>query len=171
MRNERDVDVLFAMADLAFSENRIEEAKGLLEEILVIDPQYGRAYNHLGWFYATQVENMEKAEELFSLAMRYSPDYPAGYVNMGRLYLQMRRFDAAISILNRALEVPGVEFATVYDVLSGVYERKGDYREAYRCLKRALAEASNTPYTDYIRGEMKRVKDRMRPFTIVTMFL
>ena len=68
MRNERDVDVLFAMADLAFSENRIEEAKGLLEEILVIDPKYGRAYNHLGWFYATQIDDMEKAEEFFTLA-------------------------------------------------------------------------------------------------------
>ena len=171
MRNERDVDVLFAMADMAFSENRLDEGKALLEEILLIDPTYGRAYNHLGWFYAAQIDDVKRAEELFNLALKYSPEYPATYINLGRLYLQVRRFDEALAILNRAMTVAGADHATVYDVLSGVYERKGDYREAYRCLKRAKAEAANNPYMQYLDGEMKRIRSRMAPFGVITMFL
>ncbi len=171
MRNESDVDVLFAMADAALSENRIEEGKNLLDEILMIDPHYGRAYNHLGWFYVAKVENTARAEELFNLALKYSPDYPAVYVNLGRLYIQLRRFSEAIDILNRALEVPGADFATVYDVLSSVYERKGEYREAYKCLKKAHADATNTPYITYIKGEMKRLRSRLNPIEILSVFL
>jgi tetratricopeptide (TPR) repeat protein len=171
MRNERDVDVLFALADIAISENRIDEAKALLDEILMIDPHYGRAYNHLGWFYVAKVENTARAEELFNLALKYSPDYPAVYINLGRLYFQLRRYAEAIEILNRALAVPGADFAAVYDVLSGVYERKGDYREAYRCLKKAHADATNTPYLAYIKGEMKRVRSRLNPLEIFSVFL
>lgn len=171
MRNERDVDVLFAMADAAIAENRIDEGKALLDEILMIDPKYGRAYNHLGWFYVAKVENTARAEEFFNLALKYSPDYPAVYINLGRLYFQLRRYPEAVAILNRALEVPGADFAAVYDVLSGVYERKGEYREAYRCLKKAHTDATNTPYLNYIKSEMKRVRGRLNPLEVLSVFL
>ncbi len=171
MRNESDVDVLFAMADAAMSENRIEEGKNLLDEILMIDPHYGRAYNHLGWFYVARVENTARAEELFNLALKYSPDYPAVYINLGRLYVQLRRYSEAEAILNRVLEVPGAEFAIVYDVLSSGYERKGEYRKAYKCLKKAYADATNTPYLIYIKSEMKRLRSRLNPIEILSIFL
>lgn len=160
MRYERDVDALFAMADEALAENRYEEGKAMLEEILMIDPTYGRAYNHLGWFYMTKIDNAKKAESLFLLAIRHSPDYPAPYLHLGRLYMQLRRHSEAIGTLTRGMGVPGIDLASVYDLMAGVYELRGEYRTSYRYLKRALAETNATLMRDYLKGEIKRVRSR-----------
>ena len=168
MRHESDVDALFAMADLAFAENRIDEGKGLLEDILLLDPHYGRAYNHLGWFYISKVEDAKRAEELFNLAIKYSPDYPGGFINMARLCLQTRRYDNAMALLNQALTIPMADHATIYDLMAGVYEAKRDYVEANRHLKKAMEEANNSAFVNYLKGELKRVKSKMSPFEMLT---
>ena len=171
MKYNNDVDALFAMADLAFSENRIEEAKGLLEEILFIDPHYGRAYNHLGWFYMIKIEDAEKAEELFNLALKYSPNYPAAYYHMARLYMQTRRLNEAMDILNKALKLPMADEATIYDLIGGIYENKGNNIKAFEYLKMAKTKATNNEFIEYLKGEMKRVKSKLSPWHALTTML
>ena len=158
------------MADMAIVEGRLDEGKSMLDEILLIDPAYGRAHNHLGWFYAAKLEKFDRAKEHFELALKFSPDYPAVYLNLGRLYMQIGEFDKGIDLLNRGLNIPGIDKATVYDLLSGIYESRGELRLALMNAKLAWKEAGNTEYMNYLKGSVKRIRAKKGAFLTLNFF-
>jgi tetratricopeptide (TPR) repeat protein len=76
-----DLEEKFLTADRLISENRLSEAAKTLEEILAEAPDFGKAHNHLGWLYETKFKNLQRAEEHYRLALKFSPDYIHRFVN------------------------------------------------------------------------------------------
>ena len=108
----QDVENLFLEVGKAIDERNISGAKELLEEILAIDPGYGRAHNHLGWIYETKIKDFERAKRHYELALKFCKgDYPIVYVNYSYLLIEFGYLEEAEKIIDEGLRVPGTDRA------------------------------------------------------------
>jgi Tfp pilus assembly protein PilF len=110
-----DLEEKFLQADQMIGENRLAEASKMLEDILEEAPDFGKAHNHLGWLYETKFKNLQRAEEHYRLAIKFSPDYAAAYYNYSYLLSSLRKYDELEKLLERAIGVSGISYATLYN--------------------------------------------------------
>lgn len=120
----------FLHADRLINENHLQEAAQLLEEILAEAPDFGKAHNHMGWLFETKFKNFARAEEHYRLALKYSPEYPAAYYNSAYLLSSLRKFDELERLLDAAIKVAGINYATIYNEYALMREAQGKLDDA-----------------------------------------
>jgi tetratricopeptide (TPR) repeat protein len=125
-----DLEEKFLQADQLISENRLSEAAKMLEDILADVPDFGKAHNHLGWLFETKFKNLQRAEEHYRLSLKFSPDYIAAYYNYCYLLSSLRRFDDLEKLLEKAIGVSGVSYATIYNEYGMLREIQGQLDDA-----------------------------------------
>ncbi|TAE69931.1 MAG: hypothetical protein EAZ85_12410 [Bacteroidetes bacterium] len=138
-----DLDRLFFRADNEIKDGLIAEAFDTLTYIIEQDTEYGKAYNHLGWLYETKYKDYKRAEECYRLSLKYSPDYLAIYLNYAILLSTIEKFDELESLLNRALTVPGINKAKIWNEHAIMREIQGRYQEAITSYKQAIMNSLN----------------------------
>lgn len=138
------LEEIFYQADLDIKDGHYETAIRRLEEILVEDPNFGKAYNHLGWLFETKFKNMAKAEEYYKKCFEKTPDYPAIYSNYSVLLSTLGKFQELELVLQQGLSVPGVDKANLYNEYGIMHELKGNLEQAMHfykeCGKATLAK-------------------------------
>ncbi len=87
------LDELFFEADNLIKEKRFTEAIQKLEAILTDAPDYGKAYNHLGWIYETQYRDYSKSEELYRRCIALTPEYTPVYGNLSITLSTVNKLD------------------------------------------------------------------------------
>lgn len=137
MENEKylKLDDMFFEADQLIKDQRISDAIIKLNEILTEAPDYGRAHNHLGWIYETKYKDYAKAYEHYRLALKFSPDYVSVYYNYAILLSTMRKFDELEKLLEQAIKIPGINFATIYNEYAIMFETLGKLDDAIHYYK------------------------------------
>lgn len=135
---------LFLKADIFIADNQIQEALEILEDILTIEPHFGKAYNHIGWIYETKYSVYEKAEENYKLAIELAPNYPATYLNYAYMLSHLRRYDDLKPVLEKAIVVPGINLASVYNEFGMMYESQGQFIKATDYYKKFIQIALTT---------------------------
>jgi tetratricopeptide (TPR) repeat protein len=154
-------DELFFEADALIGQGKITEAISTLEAILVSEPSYGKAYNHLGWIYETKYKDFLKAEEFYKKCFAYTPEYPAVYVNLSVVLSTLGKFDELKRMLERALTVPGVEKSTVHNEFGIMYELQGEYKLAIESYKNAIRFSLNDVNVETYRKSIQRVRTKL----------
>lgn len=158
------VEEYFMQVDKLFAEQEYGKGKKLLEEILEIEPAYGRAHNHLGWLYYAKLDDYGKAEYHYKLAKKFAPDYPHGYINLSYILVETRRFDEAKENAGEALKVAAVNRAVIYNELGRVEELSGNYKEALKHYKEAVKSSLNKNELEVYNGNIERVKNKVNLF-------
>lgn len=130
-----ELEEKFYEADKMINDGRISDAAHLLEAILTEAPDFGKAHNHMGWLYETKFKNLTKAEEHYKFALKFSPEYSAGYYNYAYLLSTLRRYDELESLLNDAIKVPGISYSTLYNEFGLMNEALGKFDEAIHYFK------------------------------------
>src|SRR5690349_13847738 len=125
-----ELEEKFQVADRLINDGKIADAATMLEEILADAPDFGKAHNHMGWLYETKFKNFKQAEEFYRMALRFSPDYPAAYYNYAYLLSTLRRYDDLEQLLNTAIKVSGISYATIYNEYALMREIQGRFDEA-----------------------------------------
>lgn len=152
MSNENRHEELLHQANLDLKDGRFEAGIEKLEQILEEDPHFGKAYNHLGWLYETKYKNFDKAEYYYKLALEYAPEYPAIYTNYAILLSTLNKYDELDKLLKKALEVPGVNKATIYNEYGIMFEQLGEFKKAIGYYKDTAKATLNA-------DTLKRAKD------------
>lgn len=145
------LDDMFFEADNLIREKRITEAFSILETILIEAPDYGKAYNHLGWIYDTQYREYAKAVEMYRKCMAYTPEYTAVYLNMSITLSTLGLYEDQKAVLEQALAVPGIDRPGIFNELAIMNELLGNYEEAIAKYKEAARlSLINTNIDTYI---------------------
>lgn len=147
-------------AERAFEQRDYLEGKRLLFEALTIQPDYGKAHNHLGWLYLFQIIDWVKAENHLRLALKYLPEYSAPYVHMAHLLFEKGKFDELSQLLERALEVGGVQKSFVYNEYGRILEANGKSRQAVKCYKKAVKWTFNDQDLIIYKDNIRRCRDK-----------
>lgn len=155
------LEELFNLADLDIREGYFEEAVKKLEEILIEDPTFGKAYNHLGWLNETKFQNYPKAEELYHKAFQTAPNYPAIYTNYSVLLSTLGKYEQLTTVLEKGLNTPGVDKASMYNEFGIMHELQGNFNEAIefytKCAKTTLIKET----MDRAISSMERCRTKM----------
>lgn len=128
----------FFEADQLIEAGKISEAAEVLLQLLEEHPDYGKAWNHLGYIYEISYRDLAKAEEMYRKCLELSPEYPAIYLNYSILLSGQGRLDELEELLYKALEVPGINRAKVYNEFGIMHEIRGDYEKAVDGYKSAV---------------------------------
>ncbi|MCX7943910.1 MAG: hypothetical protein N2746_05315 [Deltaproteobacteria bacterium] len=131
-------DEMFFDADEKIKNGKIVEARDILIDLITKSPEYGRAYNHLGWLYETKFKDFVVAESYYKKALELVPNYPATYINYSIFLSNLGRFDELEELLNRAISVPGISKDRVYNEFGIMYELKGEFLKAIEYYKKAI---------------------------------
>ena len=158
---KQQLDDLFFEADSLIKERKITEAISTLEAILVEAPDYGRAYNHLGWIYETQYRDYAKAEDFYKRCIALDPNYTPAYLNLSINLSTLGKYEEQLTYLDAALLIPGIDRAGMYNEMAIAKELLGQFEEAIRFYKEAirftLVDANLATYSASIDRCLRKV--------------
>ncbi len=155
------LEEIFYQADLDIQDGRYEAAVRKLEEILVEDPNFGKAYNHLGWLQETKFKNLSKAEEYYRKCFEKTPNYPAIYSNYSILLSTIGKHDQLELVLQQGLTVPGVDKANIYNEYGIMHENKGNFEQAMHFYKECGKATMSKETLDRAIGSIERCKTKL----------
>lgn len=124
----------FLLASAYERSGRDEEAEVVFEELITQEPEFHLALNYLGYMWAEEGENLDRALELVKRAVELEPQNGAYVDSLGWVYYQLGRYDDAVRSLERAAELEPSD-STVHEHLGDAYRalgRNGKARAAYR---------------------------------------
>ena len=130
-----------------------------MQEVLALDPDNGAALNYVGYTWADNNVNLEKALEYVKRAVELLPD--DGYVrdSLGWVYFKLGKFDQAIAELEKASEMVDND-PVIREHLGDVYMRmkqfekaRASYEEAYKLYEE---EAKKEKVRDKINSTSSR---------------
>ena len=134
-----EVENLFLEVTKAIDEHNLSSAKEILDEILMIDPGYGRAHNHLGWIYETKIKDFEKAKMHYELAIKFCKgSYPIVYINFGYLLIEYGSYSEAEKIIEEGLKINGIDRSTLIYQKGKIAEHNLDFISAYRFYRQSF---------------------------------
>lgn len=158
----QDVENLFLEVGKAIDERDMSGAKDLLEEILSIDPGYGRAHNHLGWIYETKIKNFQRAKQHYSLAIKFCKGtYPVAYVNYGYLLIEFGHLEEAEKVIEEGLQTDGSDKSTLNYQKGKIAEHRQQYKVAVNHYQYAQKVCFNKDFFTLLENEINRVKRKM----------
>lgn len=123
-------DELFFLADKAIGDGNIVEAEKMLNTIIANNPNYGKAYNHLGWLYYYKFLDSEKAEYYFELVLKHLPEYKPVYLHYSALLSEQVRIDEHKKLIDTANKLNRLDDARYNEELGVNYELREQYNEA-----------------------------------------
>ncbi len=132
----RRARVRMELATAYFTRGQLATALDEVKQVLVIDPNFGEAYNLRGLIYARMNDN-DLAEESFRRALAINPRDGDAMHNYGWHLCQRGRFPEAATQFGQALAVPQYLGSLRTMLAQGVCEaRSGNLAEAEATLKR-----------------------------------
>lgn len=106
-----------------------------MEEIINEAPDFGKAYNHIGFIYETKYQDLAKAEEYYKYALRFTPNYYATYYNLAIVLSTLKKWEELEQLLANAQQLPGINQATLANEYAIMYESRREYDQAIEHYK------------------------------------
>jgi Tfp pilus assembly protein PilF len=157
-----ELEEKFQEADKMINDGRISDAAHVLEAILTEAPDFGKAHNHMGWLYETKFKNFSKAEEHYKFALKFAPEYPAAYYNYSYLLSTLRRFSELEKLLEEAIKVPGINYATLYNEYGLMNEAQGKLKDAIHYYKLYIQNSYDNKSIETAAESIKRCERKMQ---------
>ncbi|RDK86836.1 tetratricopeptide repeat protein [Marinirhabdus gelatinilytica] len=154
------LEEMLASANMDIKNNNYEKAENTLEEIIKIDPNFGKAYNHLGYLYEVKFKEYDKGETLYKMCLEKSPMYPAIYYNYAVLLSTLGKWDELKELLDKALNIPGVTKATIYNEYGIMYEQQGKLDLAIENYRNAGLNTLDQATLDRAKSSIARCKSK-----------
>ena len=156
------LDEKFFEADNIIKDGKIAQALSILTEVVTEMPEHGRAHNHLGWIYETKYNDYTKAETHYKAALAFSPEYPAVYYNYAVLLATLHRHDDLKVILEKAMVLPGINKATIYNEYGIMYEAQSKFNEAIEAYNNYIRHLYDMKFIDTARNSIEICKMKMQ---------
>jgi len=142
-------------------QGKVGEALAELQVMIARHPEHGKAQAMAGSIYLHQLQDFTAAEDAFRIAMRQAPAYPTLYYDYGTLLLRLDKATETVAVLNKSLEVPGIEKDKIYQLFGNLYEREKKWEEAIEYYTKAIFYSlSDLDVTRY-QNDLNRVKIKM----------
>ncbi len=153
---------LQAIDELKYGEN--SKALQLLNEIISDDPLYTRAHYQLGKIYYYEINDYQAAGYHFKTCAELEPLFPDVYYHYLHLLVFLEMEKKALQISEKALSVPGVTAASVYNLMGLLAERKKEWKSAIEFYRKGVLEVTSKMEKEHIDESIERVKAKKRQF-------
>ena len=127
-----------------------------LEILFARTPEDATVNNDLGYLYAEQGKNLEKAEGMIRKALGDEPDNGAFLDSLGWVLFKRGKIEEARTPLEKAIANPKNEDATVHDHLGDVYFQLQEHAKAKTAWERAVKLATQAKPPDKRLSEIRK---------------
>ena len=150
-----DGDLLYYLSHLYLRIEDPKTAESILEEVIKSDPNHSSAANDLGYYMAEQNRDLDRAQQLVSLAVTEEPDNQAFLDSMGWVLYKRAEFAEAVGYLERAIAQTVNPDPVVLDHLGDAYYRSGRVGDA---AKRWIESNKSLPEAVQLRLDLQSLK-------------
>jgi tetratricopeptide (TPR) repeat protein len=134
---------------------RLEEAKGVYQTILEIQPGHAAAAINLGTIFYNEKE-FAQAEQKYRQAVEADPEYALAFFDLGNVLDEQQRMDEAIAAYQRALAlVP--QYADAHYNLALAFERIREPRKALRHWTAYTRLDPTGPWASHARSQARKI--------------
>jgi tetratricopeptide (TPR) repeat protein len=134
---------------------RLDEAKGVYETILEMQPGHAAAAINLGTIFYNEKDYMQ-AEQRYRQAAEADPEYALAFFDLGNVLDEQQRMDEAIEAYQRALAlVP--QYADAHYNLALAYERIQEPRKALRHWTTYTRLDPTGPWASHARSQARKI--------------
>ncbi len=151
---------LQAVDEVTYGE--LPKALQLLKEIIENDPFYARAHFQLGKIYYYKIGDYQNAGYHFKTCMEIEPSFPDVYFDYMALVVFLNMEKQVYLVAVKALTIPGVVVADIYDYLGLFYEQNKNWNLALAEYRKAHAEVTYKRLKDEIEESISRVKEKLQ---------
>jgi len=132
---------------------------------------YALSYNNkdvlalclMGRVYSEQFQDYTLAKQYFEEALSEGIDTPQIYSYYVQALIWNGDFKEAEKLIGFALTIKGVDNGLLLMKKGQLYEAMGKYKLALATLKEAKNEGLNNDFVDYVKNEICRVKQKVKP--------
>lgn len=147
------------LSNIYVLQGNIRKGEEVLERILEEDPENVSVNNDLGYLYADQGKNLEKAKTMIAKALAAEPDNSAYLDSMGWVLYKLGDFKGAIEYLEKAVDDPDGSDMTLWDHLGDAYRQAGQPKKALEAWQKALEASKDDVKPD--KKVLKRLKEKL----------
>jgi tetratricopeptide (TPR) repeat protein len=138
------------------------KALKLLNDIITNDPLYARAHYQLGKIYYYEIKDYQAAGYHFKTCAELEPSFPDVYYHYLHLIVFLKMDKKVNDIAAKALTVPGVSAAAIYNLLGLHSEKNKNWVSALQAYGNAFIEVTNKHYKEDIESSIARVKQKIQ---------
>lgn len=136
----------------------------ILEEVYQNSPDDPGVNNDLGYLYADQGIELEKAAGMIEMAVKAEPENPAFLDSLGWVYFKLKKYDEALEALKKANADPDYQDSTLLEHLGDVHIALGQQSEAAEAFRKALsAESDGATPDESIVDRLKKKLQKLDP--------
>lgn len=143
-----DPDLLYYVAHLYERVDQKQTTEQVLLEVLKLDPRHAGAGNDLGYMWAEEGKNLDKAESLIRIALQEEPDNGAFLDSLGWVLYKRGRFAEARGCLEQAIKGLVRPDPVVLDHLGDVLYRLAQKDQAADRWQKSLERMGDQPQDD-----------------------
>ena len=158
------LEELLDQANTDIKNGLYENASNKLEEIINIDPNFGKAYNHLGYLYEVKFKDFEKGETLYKLCLEKTPMYPSVYYNYPILLSTLGKWGELKELLDTAINIPGITKSTIYNEYAIMFEQQGKLDDAIEMYRKVGLNTLDKGVLDRAKSSIERCKAKKELF-------
>lgn len=152
------LEELLNQANTDIRDGFFDEATNKLEKIIDMDPNFGKAYNHLGYLYEAKFKEFEKGETLYKLCLEKSPMYPPVYYNYAVLLSTLGKYAELEELLDTAINIPGITKSTIYNEYAIMFEQQGKLDKAIEFYKKCGMDTLDKSLLERAQASIDRCK-------------
>ncbi len=161
----KEVESLFIQANRFIDNKNLAEAKSTLEEILLIEPSYGRAHNHLAWIYETELKDIKNATMHYKLAIKFSgKEYPVSYINYIYLLLDIENYQDIKALIAEARQIKEIKQSILFYQEGRVFEAENNFIQAFQLYEKSKKGSFDNGFIQVINLEIQRAYNKMNIF-------
>lgn len=136
------------------------KAKILLEEILEMEPGYGKAHFKLGYIYSEYLAEYELAKKHYALAMKFEPGLLDIYPQFLSLYNRLEDHGSLLTLARKALSVMGVSKSGIYFEMGLSFEKQLQWENAMYNYRKAILHATSEDDQDMAVKALERIEKK-----------
>lgn len=131
-------DSKFRISSIYVEQGEQSRGEAVLLDVLKEDPENTQANNDLGYLWADQGINLDRAFEMITKAVTADPENPAYLDSLGWVLYRLERYEEAVEHLERASQMKNGEDSTIFDHLGDALLKVNRPAEAIKSFERAL---------------------------------
>ena len=149
----------FSLSAIYVQIGKIRKGEEILEKFLAENPDDVGVNNDLGYLYADQGKNLEKAKTMIEKAVAAEPDNPAYLDSLGWVLFKLGEAKEGAKWLKKATDLENGDDPTIWDHLGDCHHKLKDVAEARAAWTNALKLAEEQPTPD--AKLVKQIKDKL----------
>ncbi|HVW95087.1 MAG TPA: hypothetical protein VHA56_03880 [Mucilaginibacter sp.] len=152
------IDEKYLRAVDKLSYGKTSRALQLLNEIVSNEPLYAKAHFQLGKIYFYDVQDCQAAGYHFKTCMELDASFPDNYHHYLRLVVFLNMEKLAEKVAAKALTVPGVHKADIYELLGLLDENNERFEQALAAYQQAFKAVTSKTHRLNLEAGISRVE-------------